>query len=268
LTQLSGEAATGAQSSGFQLMTSFLALLTGPTGSLVGGGIPALPFGPERPDAFPSDVSLAYASVLKAPPLAFVPHWNSWGATFAGSNSTSGDPSGLGSHDLGSHIGGLAAGLDYHASPDTIFGFALAGGGTSWSLSAGLGGGRSDVFLTGVYGTKQSGNGYLSAALIYASYFMSTSRTIAIAAPDTLSASFNAQNFGARMEGGLSDRVMGAIERCSVCGSAGAELLVAGLQRDRIPRRDRSGCSLLCQGWRYDGALRARQSVRQKPYAG
>jgi autotransporter-associated beta strand protein len=202
LTQLSGEAATGAQAGGFELMTSFLALLTGPTGSLGGGGIPALPFGPERADAFPSDVSLAYASVLKAPPQAFVPHWNSWGAAFAGSNTTGGDPSGLGSHDLASNTGGLASGLDYHASPDTIFGFALAGGGTSWSLSAGLGGGRSDVFLTGVYGTKQSENGYLSAALTYASYFMSTSRTVSIAAPDTLSASYNAQNFGARMEGG------------------------------------------------------------------
>ena len=41
---------------------------------------------------------------------------------------------------------GIAAGLDYKLSPDTLIGFALAGGGTSWSLAQGLGGGRSDVF--------------------------------------------------------------------------------------------------------------------------
>ena len=30
---------------------------------------------------------------------------------------------------------GYAAGLDYHYSPDTVFGFSLAGGGTNWNLA-------------------------------------------------------------------------------------------------------------------------------------
>jgi outer membrane autotransporter protein len=81
-------------------------------------------------------------------------------------------------------------------------GFALAGGGTSWALSAGLGGGRSDVFLAGLYGSKQSGQAYVSGALTYAAYWMSTNRSINIAGPDTLTASFNAQDFGGRLEGG------------------------------------------------------------------
>ncbi|HWZ40970.1 MAG TPA: autotransporter outer membrane beta-barrel domain-containing protein, partial [Bradyrhizobium sp.] len=85
---------------------------------------------------------------------------------------------------------------------DTIVGFALAGGGTSWSLGGGLGGGRSDVFQAGLYGLHQFGAAYVSGALAYASYWANTSRTITFAGSDTLSASFNAQNFGGRLEGG------------------------------------------------------------------
>jgi uncharacterized protein with beta-barrel porin domain len=200
LTQLSGEAGTGAQQSGFQLMSSFLALLTGPQGG--GDGGPAMPFAPERAQTFPSDVALAYASVLKAPPK-YVPHWTTWAAAFGGSNNTDGDPTGVGSHDLTARAGAVAAGMDYHLSPDTIVGLSLAGGGTSWGLSAGLGGGRSDAFLAGLYGSQRWGQSYLSGALSYTSYWMSTNRTITVAGPDTLNASFNAQNFGGRLEGGF-----------------------------------------------------------------
>jgi uncharacterized protein with beta-barrel porin domain len=207
LTQLSGEAGTGAQESGFQLMNSFLALLTGPSGGSGDGGGPAMPFAPERAQAFPSDVALAYASVLKAPPKA-VPHWTTWAAAFGGTNSTSGDPTGVGSHDMTAHAGAVAAGADYHVSPDTIVGFSLAGGGTGWGLSAGLGGGRSDAFLAGLYGSQRWDQAYLSGALTYSSYWMSTSRTVTATGPDTLSASFNAQNFGGRLEGGYVARSM------------------------------------------------------------
>ena len=205
LTQLSGEAATGAQESDFQLVSSFLSLLTGPSGGTSGGG-PALPFAPERADGFPSDVALAYASVLKAPvykaPVAYEPRWTAWGAAFGGANSTGGDPAGVGSHDMTAHAGAVAAGIDYHVAPDAVVGVALAGGGTNWSLSAGLGGGHSDAFLAGLYGSKLMGQAYVSGALTYACNWMSTSRTIAVAGADTLNASFNAQSFGARLEGG------------------------------------------------------------------
>jgi hypothetical protein len=52
---------------------------------------------------------------------------------------------------------GYAAGMDYHYSPDTVFGFSLAGGGTNWNLAQGLGTGRSDAFLAGVYGVTHEG---------------------------------------------------------------------------------------------------------------
>src|ERR1019366_8888076 len=55
-------------------------------------------------------------------------------------------PRGGGSHDLSARTGGFAAGADYRVSPFTMLGFALAGGGTNWSMAQGLGGGRSDAF--------------------------------------------------------------------------------------------------------------------------
>jgi len=201
LSQFAGEAATGAQGAAFGLMSSFLSLLTGPAGGSGSGG-PALPFAPQRADAFPPDVALAYASVLKAPPKPTRSSWNVWGAAFGGGTSIGGDPAGTGSHDVTAHAGAVAAGVDYRVSPDTVVGFALAGGGTSWDLSAGLGGGRSDTFLAGIRGFTQARQSYLSGSLTYASSWMSTSRTITVAGPDTLSASFNAQSFGGRLEGG------------------------------------------------------------------
>jgi outer membrane autotransporter protein len=98
--------------------------------------------------------------------------------------------------------GAFATGLDYLLGPDTLVGFALAGGATSWSLAAGLGGGRSDVFQAGLYATQRFGAAYLSGALGYASYWANTSRTVTIVGPDTLNASLVAQNFGGRAEGG------------------------------------------------------------------
>ena len=44
---------------------------------------------------------------------------------------------------------GFAAGMDYHFSPNTVVGFALAGGGTNWGLANALGSGRSDAFQVG-----------------------------------------------------------------------------------------------------------------------
>jgi uncharacterized protein with beta-barrel porin domain len=161
-----------------------------------------LPFGSEEAATFPPEVELAYASALKATAATYTPRWNSWGAAFGGSNTTSGDPSGTGSHDLSARTGGFAAGLDYRVAPDTVFGLALAGGATNWQLSAGLGGGRSDVFLAALYGSKQWGQAYLSGALNYSSSWASTSRSIDVAGADTLSASFNAQGAGGRLEGG------------------------------------------------------------------
>jgi outer membrane autotransporter protein len=202
LSQLSGENNTQAQQGAFQLTNSYLSLLTDPlatnrtTGSAMG-------FAPEQESQLPTGLASAYAKYNKAPPMAaYVPRWDVWGAAFGGSNTTSADPNVVGSHDPTSRVGGGAAGADYRISPDALIGFSLAGGATSWSLAQAFGGGRSDVFLAGLYGARQLGAAYVSGAFSYSNYWMSTDRTVTVAGLDQLHADFNAQNYGGRFEGG------------------------------------------------------------------
>jgi autotransporter-associated beta strand protein len=205
LSQLSGEAATGAQKVGFQLTDQFLSLMLDPfvdgRSGVGGADHPALGFAPER-EELPEDIALAYAKILKAPPKpapVYEPRWTVWGAGFGGSNRTSGDLAVIGSHDLSARTAGGAAGLDYRLTPDTVVGFAFAGAGTDWSLSQGLGGGKSDAFQAGLYGATKSGPAYLAAAFAFANHWMSTDR---FAVGDHLTANFNAQSYGGRFEGG------------------------------------------------------------------
>jgi outer membrane autotransporter protein len=204
LTQLSGEEATGAQLSGFQLMNQFMALLIDPLADGHGRiGIGAIPFAPEQQTIYTPDIASAYAAVFKVPPAlapAYNP-WRAWGAAYGGSSSINGDPNGVG-HDVTTRAGGFAAGLDYLASPDTRIGFALAGAATGWDLATNLGGGHSDAFQAGLYGTHRFGDAYLSGALAFANYWAKTSRTVTVAGTDTLTASFDAQSLGGRIEGG------------------------------------------------------------------
>jgi uncharacterized protein YhjY with autotransporter beta-barrel domain len=205
LTLLSGEAATGSQQVAFQLGNQFLGIMLDPfvdgRGGLAGAGGPALGFAPEHEDVS-DDIALAYAKILKAPPkpVSFDQRWSVWGAGYGGSNRTTGDPAVVGSHDLSARAAGGAAGLDYRLAPGTVVGFALAGAGTNWDLAQGLGGGKSDAFQAGVYGTTQWGATYLAAALAFTNHWMSTDRFAF--AGDHLTASFNAQSFGGRVEGG------------------------------------------------------------------
>ena len=207
LSQLSGEAATGAQKVGFQLTDQFLNLMLDPfvdgRSGVGGADHPALGFAPER-DSMPAEIALAYASVFKAPqkalPPVYEPRWTAWGGAYGGSNRTSGDFAIIGSHDVSARTVGVAGGLDYRLTPDTVAGFAFAGGGTDWSLSQGLGGGKSDAFQAGVYGATRSGPAYLAAAFAFTNHWMSTDRFSF--AGDHLTAKFNAQSIGGRLEGG------------------------------------------------------------------
>jgi uncharacterized protein with beta-barrel porin domain len=203
LTMLSGEAATGAQQPAFQLTNQFLNIMLDPfvdgRSNVNGGG--AIGFAPER-EELADDVALAYAKILKAPPKpqTFDQPWSVWGAGYGGSNRTTGDLAAGGSHDLSASTAGGTAGLDYRLAPGTVVGFALAGGGTNWGLAQGLGGGKSDAFQAGVYGTARWGSAYLAAALAFTNNWMSTDRFAF--AGDHLSASFNAQSYGGRVESG------------------------------------------------------------------
>jgi uncharacterized protein with beta-barrel porin domain len=210
LSQLSGEPATGSQQAAFQLGNHFLTVMLDPfvdgRGGFGGAGSAAgraIGFAPER-EPVPQDVARAYAAVLKAPRAqpapTFEQRWGVWGAGYGGSNRTSGDPAVLGSHDLSARTAGFAGGFDYRFSLDTTVGIAFAGGGTDWSLAQGLGGGRSDAFQAGLYGVTRWDALYLAASFAYTNHWMSTDRFAF--AGDHLTANFNAQSFGGRVEGG------------------------------------------------------------------
>ena len=94
----------------------------------------------------------AYAMATKAPLLAAQPvnRWSVWGAAYGGSATVGGNAV-VGSQDTTARVWGVVAGADYKVSPDTLLGFALAGGGTSFSLANALGSGSSDLFQAGAF---------------------------------------------------------------------------------------------------------------------
>ena len=79
----------------------------------------------------------------------FEQRWSVWAAGYGGSQTTDGNAA-LGSNNTTSSLGGVAVGADYRFSPNTIAGFALAGGATNFSVN-GLGSGRSDLFQAGAF---------------------------------------------------------------------------------------------------------------------
>jgi hypothetical protein len=201
LAQIDGEAATDAEKGAFALMNQFLGLMLDPfvDGRFGGGGQP-LGFAPDRQADFPPDIALAYASVLKAPRSAqaaqtFNQRWTAWGSGFGGTGTTNGN----GSSNVTARDYGFAGGMDYHATPDMVYGFALAGGGTNWGLAQGLGTGRSDAFQAGVYSKSYFGPAYLAAALAFTNNWFTTDRA---ALGDQITANFSGQSYGGRLETG------------------------------------------------------------------
>jgi uncharacterized protein with beta-barrel porin domain len=92
-------------------------------------------------------------------------------------------------------------GADYRISPFTLAGFALAGGGTSFStLSSGSG--HSDLFQAGAFIRHTVGAAYITGALAYGWQDITTNRTLTVAGIDQLRAQFNANAFSGRVEGG------------------------------------------------------------------
>jgi uncharacterized protein with beta-barrel porin domain len=217
LTQASGEVATGSQQTTFDAMSQFMGVLIDPFiagrgdgGTLAAG---AKPFAEER-DTAGADAAAgkprtgnerdAYAAITRKAPVPadpFTQRWSVWAAGYGGSQTTDGSAA-LGSNTATSRVFGTAVGADYRFSPSTLAGFALAGGGTNFSVSSGLGSGRSDLFQAGVYLRHTAGAAYVSAALAYGWQDIATDRTVTIAGVDRLRAEFNANAFSGRLEGG------------------------------------------------------------------
>jgi uncharacterized protein with beta-barrel porin domain len=211
LTQLSGEAATGTQQATFDAMNIFMGTMLDPfnrgTTSTPGGG--ASGYASEvEPSAYASDGRKrtaaehdAYAMFTKVPPQNFEARWNVWAAGFGGSQTTDGNAA-VDSNGATSRIAGTAVGADYRFSPNTIAGFAMAGGGTNYVVANGLGSGRSDLFQAGAYMRHTMGSAYIAGALAYGWQDVTTNRTVTLAGLDQLQAQFNANAFSGRLEGG------------------------------------------------------------------
>ncbi len=211
LSQVAGEAATGSQQTTFQAMTQFITTLLDP---FIGGresttspSTSATPYADDSGANAYADSGAkrsereraAYAAVFTKAPLRQVydPHWSVWASGFGGSQTTDGNAT-TGSNSVTSRIFGVAAGADYLLSPRTIAGFALAGGGTNFSV-ANSGSGRSDLFQAGGYIRHTAGAAYVSAALAYGWQDVTTDRPVMA---DKLHAEFNANALSGRVEGG------------------------------------------------------------------
>jgi autotransporter-associated beta strand protein len=209
LTQASGETATGSQQSTFNAMNQFMGVMTDPFMAGRDGAANA----PGAAPGLADEQALEYAAkkrnpndalaaiYTKAPPVApFQQRWSVWAAGFGGSQKTDGN-SIVGSNNTSSNLYGTAVGADYRISRDTLVGFALAGGGTNFSVVNG-GGGRSDLFQAGAFVRHTVGAAYLSGALAYGWQDITTDRTVTIAGVDRLRAQFNANAYSGRLESG------------------------------------------------------------------
>jgi hypothetical protein len=216
LTQASGELGTGSQQTTFDAMNMFLGVMTDPFIAGRGDGVTGSAGAPgyaeenDSASAYAANGKTrnqserdAYGMMTKAAPMAntFTQRWSVWAAGFGGAQSTDGNAA-TGSNSVTSRIAGTAVGADYRFSPFTIAGFALAGGGTSFSLANALGAGHSDLFQAGAYVRHVVGPAYISAALAYGWQDVTTDRTVTIAGADRLHAEFNANAFSGRAEGG------------------------------------------------------------------
>jgi uncharacterized protein with beta-barrel porin domain len=215
LTQASGEAATGSQQATFSAMTQFMGVMTDPF--IAGRGDVSMTASGATSCAEDGDASAcasdgkprstrerdAYAAIYRKAPMrntVYDPRWSVWAAGFGGSQTTDGNAP-LGSNTAASRVFGTAVGADYRFSPFTLAGFALAGGGTNFSV-ANSGTGRSDLFQAGAFVRHTTGPAYISAALAYGWQDITTDRTVTVAGADQLRAKFNANAYSGRVEGG------------------------------------------------------------------
>ncbi|MBR0687112.1 autotransporter domain-containing protein [Bradyrhizobium manausense] len=210
LTQLSGEIGSAPQQATFDAMGQFLGVMTDPF--IVGrggfdGGPSAyagenLAFAATGADRSKRERD-AYATMYAKAPVApsFEQRWSVWTAGFGGSQKTDGNTI-IGSNNTTSNLYATAVGADYRMSRDTMVGFALAGGGTSFTIAGNLGGGRSDLFQAGAYFRHAIGPAYVTGALAYGWQDIVTDRTVTVAGADRLRAEFNANAYSGRLEGG------------------------------------------------------------------
>ncbi len=215
LSQLSGEIATGGSTAGLKTMDLFLNHMINPFLDARGSGPqgPSLAFGPEAAQEDESAEALGYKrrkttvanqatqafAQLRRPEPRDERRFNTWAAGYGGWAKTEGQAS-AGSAALDSRVGGIAMGLDYRPSFNTVFGIAVGAAKTSYGLADNLGNGDADVAQVGVHGAIRLNNTYLSAAFAYGWHSVSTSRTVALLSTDPIKGNYDAHSVNGRVE--------------------------------------------------------------------
>ena len=195
LTQLSGQAATAVAPTGILAMNSFLSLVTNP---FADRGFPPPP--PPPPLIYKT---LAFNEAAPDPS-----RWGIWAATYGGLYDIAGN-SLAGTSAWSASTFGAVIGLDYRVTPYTMVGVALAGGSINFGLSGDLGGGSGQMFQAAVYSLTRVNAAYVSAALAYGWYSVSTGRDVTLAGGEDLTAAFAANDVGGRIEGGYRFAIPG-----------------------------------------------------------
>jgi uncharacterized protein with beta-barrel porin domain len=207
LSQISGEAGTGVAPASAQAMDSFLNLLNDRNGlvmtsaranPLARGTVSVLGYAPQAAPVAGSAFVGVEQTAAVPPDQRF---WDIWLAGFGGYNLTEGEAS-VGSHDRTTRAYGVAGGIDYHVTPDSTLGFALATGVSNFGLAGGFGSGRSTMGQAAVYGRTDLDAAYIAGALAYAYSDVRTERLLTFAGNDRFTSRFSGQNFAGQIEAG------------------------------------------------------------------
>jgi outer membrane autotransporter protein len=187
---LSGEVAVSTATSALRIGDQFLGMMLDPFVTNGSRG---------------STVRLAQNGVPGAggPVLAAETPWTVWASASGGATTTRGSAS-VGSSNITDDTYGVAAGADYHFSPDLRAGFALGAGGVQTAVNQGLGTSTGAYGQIGVNGVYDIGPAYIGAAASYSHVDFDTKRTVYFGGADQLKASPGGDLFGGRVEAGYN----------------------------------------------------------------
>jgi uncharacterized protein with beta-barrel porin domain len=192
LSAMTGEAGTGAVSTGLTGASTFLGIMLDPMGGSRGGTASA-------PGS--SLIEMADMGAARTPAARVEAAWSIWTRAYGQAGRTASD-AGLGAAGTASSVYGVAAGADKLVAPNLVVGFALAGGGTSFGLGT-LGSGTGDFAHAGLYASMRLGPGYLSAALAYGwNRFDVTRNVAALGVTETYRSGPVGHTVGGRIEAG------------------------------------------------------------------
>jgi uncharacterized protein with beta-barrel porin domain len=189
LDRLPAEAGTGAQSTSFATASTFLGIMLDPMAGARGATASA-----------PGSSLIEMADTGATPAARVAGCWSVWTKAFGQAGRTASDAA-TGAAGTATSVFGVAAGADRRISPDTLVGFALAGGGTAFGLG-GRGSGTGEYFQLGLYGSTRLGDGYVSAAISYGWNRFDVTRTAGLGPLETYTSAPVAHTFGGRVEAG------------------------------------------------------------------